>query len=321
MKNRILLFSLLLCGLVVLEGCANHSVNAQNSSLSEEQSETESQTNNPQSSTAESSASLNTETSLGSTAEGGRPQQTKTFSESDLNKFQSIKKYYPDFEYSDTYKESEDHKKMIFDKKETVYDVICYEYDGDIINYFNSADTSDRKCGFYSVVNDTVIKIEKAVGTNPSSIKLYKNGVKMKEYDFKISSSNPIEHSLSDNRQKAAFSKEELNQLKLVKKYSNDFAYSNDYYSDGYGKEMIFDQNKNPGIPDMSYDVTYYDEGMINYGFDEDIGHRGCGATMVLDTAVINIENGCGQTAYGYTISKNGKEIDKKYWDISIGID
>ena len=108
----------------------------------------------------------------------------KKFSNEELKTFKLINSFYKDFEYSEKYTvTSEDEKKMIFTKEKDLYfdSFISYDviYSGvDQVNYWFDAGTAYRGHGSYYVIDDdTVIKIEKVVGTSSYSYEIFKNGV------------------------------------------------------------------------------------------------------------------------------------------------
>ncbi len=110
--------------------------------------------------------------------------QENKFSEEDIKTFELIKGFYKDFEYSDKYTvTSKDEMKIIFNKENILYfdTYISYDvtYDGiDIVNYWFDAGTAYRGHGSYYVIDDdTVIKIEKVIGTSAYSYEISKNGV------------------------------------------------------------------------------------------------------------------------------------------------
>lgn len=111
------------------------------------------------------------------------PQENK-FSDEDLKTFKLIKGFYKDFKYSDKYTvTSEDEKKMVFSKENNLYFDTFVSYDviyagNDMVNYwFDAGATYSGHGSYYVIDDDTVIKIEKVIGSSAYSYEISKNGV------------------------------------------------------------------------------------------------------------------------------------------------
>lgn len=109
------------------------------------------------------------------------------------------------------------------------------------------------------------------------------------------------------------FSNDELERFKLIKSYYPEFKYSETFINTSESNQkMIYNKIDNLyfGIY-VTYDVTYFDEGFINYFFDAGTAFKGYGSYFVIDdNTVIKTEKTSGTGAYTYEIYKNGKIID-----------
>jgi hypothetical protein len=117
-------------------------------------------------------------------AETARPER---FNDEELLLFELIRKYYPDFLYSNTYTyTSEKDKKMIFDRdtnegmeEYNSYDVIYTPYG--MVNYFFDMGTAYRGYGTYYIIDNSIINIEKSTGEFKYVCRITKNGVTIDE--------------------------------------------------------------------------------------------------------------------------------------------
>lgn len=166
--KKISLVLFILIGIVIFIGCESKKINNSSASVAPQ---------NQAIKTKPESEKKDNELSL----------KTDKFTKEDLNVFKVIKKYYPDFNYSDKYiilQTNDDSKKMLFSKQGDMYFDTYVSYDStyhpyeNLINYSFDAGTASRGYGSYYVIDDnTVINIEKLFGTSSYVYQISKNGI------------------------------------------------------------------------------------------------------------------------------------------------
>lgn len=123
--------------------------------------------------------------------------------------------------------------------------------------------------------------------------------------------SKPIEKRPAQSEEK--FSKEELKDFKLIKRFYEGFDYSDKYtLTSEDEKRMIFKEENNLILGSyISYHVVYAFGRIVNYAFDAGTAYRGYGSYYIIDdNTVVKIEKTFGVTNNSYEISKNGVKID-----------
>ncbi len=196
MRKKVVFILLVLIGLAILEGCGISQSNNQVNNLVKPVTKTPTE-NKVDKAKAESDTVIKTiyDNKVGNNKSS---QEINKFTDEELRIFELIKKYYPDFVYSDSYtKTGENNKEMVFEKQGNLffnafnsYNVIYSEYR--MINYFFDAGTAHRGYGSYFAIDDnTVIKFEKSLGTGAYGYRIFKNGKKIdeesKNFDNKFS--------------------------------------------------------------------------------------------------------------------------------------
>lgn len=185
MRKKITIILLVLIGIAILSGCKVDKTNDQiDDSVFTNQPVAKTQTDNLEDKAKVDSPAYSKGADNNEIDNDKSSQQKNKFTKEDLSVFKLIKRYYEDFYYSDTYTNtSEDNKKMVFSKENNLYfdqyvsyDVI-YNSEVKMITYFFDHGTINRGFGSYYVIDDdTVIKIEKSVGTSGYGYEIYKNG-------------------------------------------------------------------------------------------------------------------------------------------------
>lgn len=173
------------------------------------------------------------------------------------------------------------------------------------LSIMGGCDNSQNK----NSVDEPVITTHKSPAKQES---VQQEGKFITESNIDILSNN--EESEDNKSLQEKFSEEELRVFRLIKEIYQEFEYSDEYVntSENY-KKMVFSKNADDLYFDyyISYDVFYYEGGMINYSFDAGTAYRGFGYYLVVDdSTVIKVEKTIGTDAYEYTVYKNGKKIE-----------
>lgn len=176
MKKKLALSILVLIGAIVFASCSSNKMSNQETvNIPKDQSVTEVQVGNKE----------DKDRIQDNNKKNISPQDKFKFDKEDLNVFSLVKKYYPDFDYSDSYTaDNKDCKKMVFESKDGLYYGIFISYnvsyypDEKMVNYSFDAGTANRGYGSYYVIDDnTVINIEQSFGTSSYIYQISKNGI------------------------------------------------------------------------------------------------------------------------------------------------